>query len=102
MQVEHDETENRFFVRVGDEEADLAYTRPGRGLLDIQHTYVPESARGQGIAEALATAAFDYARRRGDRVIPTCPFVRKWLVGHPEEAALVDRRYAPVEDRPRG
>lgn len=101
MQVEHDEQEHRFFVRVGDEEAELAYTRPGRGLLDIQHTYVPESARGQGVAEALAVAAFDYARRCGDRVIPTCPFVRKWLASHPEEAALVDQRYAPAEDGPR-
>lgn len=100
MQVEHDEQEHRFFVRVGDEEAELAYTRPGHGLLDIQHTYVPESARGQGVAEALAVAAFDYARGRGDRVIPTCPFVRKWLASHPEEAALVDQRYAP-EDGPR-
>ncbi|HEX6049759.1 MAG TPA: GNAT family N-acetyltransferase [Gemmatimonadaceae bacterium] len=102
MRVEHEESRNRFFVRVGDEEAELAYTRPGRGLLDLQHTYVPESARGQGIAEALATAAFEYARQRGDQVIPTCPFVRKWLESHPEEASLVDRRFAPVQDRPRG
>ena len=101
MKVEHRERENRFIVRVGNEEAELEYTRPGRGLIDIQHTYVPPSARGRGVAEALAVAAFQFARERGDRVIPSCPFVRKWLLDNPDEATLVDRRYSLVEDRPR-
>ena len=101
MHVEHDESGNRFFVCVGDEDAELAYALPGRGLLDLQHTYVPESGRGQGIAEALAIAAFEYARQHGLRVIPSCPFVRKWLETHPEEASLVDRRFAYLLGRPR-
>lgn len=101
MKVDHREGEQRFVVRLGNEEAEMEYARPGRGLMDIQHTYVPASARGRGVAEALATAAFNYARERGDRVIPSCPFVRRWLASHPEEAALVDGPYASVEDRPR-
>ena len=94
MNVEHQERENRFIVRVGDDEAELAYSRPGPRLLDLEHTYVPKSARGQGVAEALATAAFDYAREHGDKVVPSCPFVRRWLRAHPELADLVDSPYA--------
>jgi predicted GNAT family acetyltransferase len=94
VKVEHREHEHRFIIRVDNEEAELTYTRPGPALIDIQHTYVPPSARGQGVAEALAAEAFQYAREQGDRVIPSCPFVRKWLASHPDEAALVDRRYA--------
>jgi len=94
MNVEHRERENRFIVRAGDDEAELAYTLPGPGLIDIQHTYVPRAARGQGVAEALAKAAFDYAREHGDKVVPSCPFVRQWLRAHPEVAGLVDARYA--------
>jgi uncharacterized protein len=102
VRVEHDEEGTRFFVRVGDDEAELAYTRVGPKLIDLQHTYVPESARGHGLAEALATAAFDYAKERGYRVVPTCPFVRGWLAHHPELAPLVDAPYAKfLEDRPR-
>ena len=102
MKVEHDEAGSRFFVRVDDDEAELTYTRVGPKLIDLQHTYVPASARGHGLAEALATAAFDHARERGYRVVPTCPFVRRWLTHHRELATLVDAPYAKfLEDRPR-
>jgi predicted GNAT family acetyltransferase len=102
MKVEHDERESRFFVHFDDEDAELAYSRAGPRLIDLQHTYVPESARGHGVAEALAEAAFAYARENGYRVIPTCPFVRSWLRHHPEEAALVDGPYAKtLENHPR-
>jgi predicted GNAT family acetyltransferase len=102
MKVEHDEKGSRFFVRVDGDEADLAYTRVGPKLIDLQHTYVPASARGHGLADALAEAAFDYAREEGLRVVPSCPFVRTWLRRHPEQAKLVDAPYAKsLEDRPR-
>jgi len=102
MNIEHDEPEGRFFVRFDDGDAELAYTRVGPKVIDIQHTYVPTGARGHGVAEALAGAAFEYARENGLRVVPTCPFVRKWLEAHPEEVKIVDPRYAkPLEHRPR-
>ena len=102
MKVEHLERENRFVVRMDGEEAELTYLRAGPKLIDIQHTYVPEDERGHGVAEELATAAFQYARERGYRVVPTCPFVRRWLATHPEEGKLVDAPYAKfLEDRPR-
>ena len=102
MKVEHNEREHRFFVPFDDEDAELAYSRIGPRLIDLQHTYVPESARGHGVAELLAEAAFAYAREQGYRVVPSCPFVRSWLRHHPEEAALVDSPYSKLlEDRPR-
>ena len=102
MQVEHEEKHHRFVVRIDGEEAELTYLRVGPKLIDIQHTYVPEGERGHGVAEALATAAFRFARERGYRVVPTCPFVRRWLGSHPDEAKLVDAPYAKfLEDRPR-
>jgi uncharacterized protein len=101
MQIEHLEDENRFVVRMDDEEAELAYLRAGPKVIDIQHTYVPEDERGHGVAEALATAALEFARERGYRVVPTCPFVRHWLEAHPEKAKLVDAPYAKrLDGRP--
>ena len=100
MNVEHEPAENRFVVRFDDDEAELAYSLVDARIMDIQHTYVPDSARGHGVAEALAKAAFAYARERKLRVVPTCPFVRKWLSAHPDEASLVDSRYAVRNDRP--
>ena len=105
MNVEHDEKAGRFSVRTDDDQdggdAELIYLRVGPKLIDIQHTYVPPNGRGHGVAEALATAAFDYARDRGYLVVPTCPFVRKWLGLHPELLKLVDPLYAKsLEQRP--
>ena len=101
MTVEHDEKGSRFIVRVEDEEAELIYARVGPKLIDLQHTYVPDGARGHGVADALAKAAFDFARERGLRVVPTCPFIRRWLATHPEELKLVDPPYAKaLEQRP--
>ena len=94
MTVEHDEAGGRFFVRVGDDEAELVYALVGPKLIDLQHTFVPESARGHGLADELSKAAVTYTRERGYRIVPTCPFVRRWLQAHPDEAKLVDPRYA--------
>ena len=101
MKVEHEErsTGGRFVVRFGDDEAELVYTRPRPNVIDIQHTHVPESARGHGVAEELAKAAFAYAREHGTRVVPTCPFVRRWLHSHPDEAKLVDAPRAASLER---
>src|SRR6476659_10313822 len=101
MKVEHDERNTRFVVHFDDADAELVYARVGPKLLDLQHTYVPESARGHGVAEVLAQAALSYAREQGYRIVPSCPFVRSWLRHHPEEASLVDPSYATLlDDRP--
>ena len=102
MTVVHDEKAGRFTVSEEGKEAELVYVRVGPKLIDIQHTFVPSGARGHGIAEALAKAAFDHARARGYRVVPTCPFVRRWLAVHPDELEVVDPPYAKsLEQRPR-
>jgi uncharacterized protein len=99
MRVEHREEEERFVAVLDDGEAELAYTHPERGVIDIQHTFVPRSARGQGVAEALAEAAFQWARERGDKVVPSCPFVRKWVTEHPEHGDVAHRDWVRPADR---
>jgi len=81
--VEHEPGNQRFIVRLPGGDAELTYTRPDRQTIDLKHTEVPESGRGHGVAEALAHAAMGYARKEGLQVIPTCPFVRRWLGRHP-------------------
>ena len=89
--IEHRSREQRFVAELAEGEAELRYALPAPGVIDLQHTAVPEGERGHGVAEALARAAFDYARAHKLRVIPTCPFVRSWLTRHPEENDLIDQ-----------
>lgn len=85
MHVEHDPRARRFVARLADGDAELVYDEFTDGVLDLQHTEVPPSARGEGVGDALVRAALAYARAEGKRVIATCPYVQRWLKAHPEE-----------------
>ena len=87
--VQHDAGAHRFYVRLPEGLAYLAYAPAGGNVIDVQHTFVPEEAEGQGVGSALATAAFAYAREHGLRVVPTCPYVSEWLGRHREVLDLV-------------
>ena len=49
------------------------------GVYNIDHTFVDNSLRGQGIASKLVQAAVDEIRRRGGEVQATCSYAVKWL-----------------------
>jgi len=89
MDVQHDPNRHRFFLEVSGGTAELAYRRLDERTVELAHTEVPDAASGLGIAGKLATAAFAWARQNGMKVVPTCPFVRKWLERHPDEQDLV-------------
>jgi predicted GNAT family acetyltransferase len=89
--VEHDAAGQRFVARLDAGDAYLAYRPSGPDTLDLQHTVVPEPARGAGVGEALVRAAMEHARAHHQHVIPSCPFVADWLEEHPEAADLVAR-----------
>ncbi|HEY4320650.1 MAG TPA: GNAT family N-acetyltransferase [Gemmatimonadales bacterium] len=89
MLVEHDASRHRFFVALPEGEGELVYTVVAPHLLDLQHTGVDPAVQHHGVADALAQAALEFARREDDRVIPTCPYVRNWLTRHPEYHDLV-------------
>lgn len=83
--VRHDPERSRFVVDLTDGEAELLYGRFSEHVLDLQHTEVPPSGRGQGVGGALVRAALGYAREHGLRVMTTCPYVQAWLRRHPDE-----------------
>lgn len=83
--VRHDAGGSRFVVDLPDGQAELIYGEFTEDVLDLQHTEVPQSGRGQGVGDALVRAALRYARERGAHVMATCPYVRAWLQRHPDE-----------------
>ncbi|MGZ8377932.1 MAG: GNAT family N-acetyltransferase [Gemmatirosa sp.] len=86
--VTHEPHAHRFVAETDDGLAVLTYEPAGPNVLDLQHTVVPQDARGNGVGEALVRAAFAHARAEGLQLMPTCPFVGAWLREHPEEADL--------------
>lgn len=65
-----------------------SYERQGN-MVDIQHTLVPPEARGKGMASVLIKGSLDILMRRGEKLIPTCPFVAAYLRKHPEYQVLL-------------
>jgi len=60
-----------------------------RGRIALIHTEVFPDYEGRGIAASLARFALDDARRRGLRVIASCPYVKRYLETHPEDHDIV-------------
>ncbi len=87
--VQHDAAAHRFVLKLEGAEAFLSY-RPAGTVLDLHHTYVPETFRGRGFAERLCQAAFEYAKAQRLTVIPSCPYISgAYLKRHPEYQPLV-------------
>ena len=67
-------------------------TFPDRdGAADIDHTFVDDTLRGQGVAGQLLQAAADQIRAEGKRARATCSYAEIWFERHPEEADLLCR-----------
>ena len=83
MYVRHNETAHRFELGTEENPALIQY-RLREGIIDMVHTEVPAEYKGQGLAGKLATAALDWARENGRRVVPSCSFIAGYIEKHPE------------------
>ncbi len=54
------------------------------GVAAIDHTFVDESLRGQGIAAELVKLAAEKIQDDGHQIAATCPYAVVWLDRHPE------------------
>eukprot|EP00695_Tsukubamonas_globosa_P003496 TRINITY_DN662_c0_g1_i1.p1 TRINITY_DN662_c0_g1~~TRINITY_DN662_c0_g1_i1.p1 ORF type:complete len:132 (-),score=24.54 TRINITY_DN662_c0_g1_i1:46-441(-) len=92
------QAENKFVFKLDGradltDEAILEYNLDSKAnTIDLYHTFVPGSFRGLGIAERLCDAAFDYAKEKDLKVIPTCSYVSEtYLKRKPEKQPQVSK-----------
>lgn len=77
--VIHHPARQCFVSRHGDHEAVLDYRLLADRGINFHHTYVPETLRGQGIAETLVRAGLAWARQEGLRIEASCWYVQRFL-----------------------
>ena len=92
LQVINNAEAGRFEVHLGDQVAFTEYRLLANGIL-FPHTEVPPAFEGKGVGGALVRAAMAFARERGEKVIPVCPFVAGYIAKHPEFHDLVIPEY---------
>ena len=73
--------ENRIYVKNTDNEtvAEVTFYEIENGVYNIDHTFVDDSLRGQGIGSKLVEEAVNTIKERGTKIQATCPFASKWL-----------------------
>ena len=74
MNTVHDSKKQEFRIDLGSYHAMLLYARHEK-IIDFYHIYVPDPFRNQGIAGKLLIYAFEYAKKEGFQVVPSCPFI---------------------------
>lgn len=81
----------RFVARIGGKEAAFVEVkRVDESTVDCSRTVTLEEFRGQGIAERVVAHVFEWARRNGKRIIPSCSYIAtRFLEKHPEFKEVV-------------
>ncbi|WP_297985129.1 GNAT family N-acetyltransferase [uncultured Chryseobacterium sp.] len=84
-EVKHNETDKNFEVFQDGKHAGLmTYTWAGDDKFIIDHTEVDEEYGGLGLGKQLVEAAVNFARDKGIKIIPLCPFAKKTIDKNPE------------------
>ena len=69
--------------------AEVTFPDIDENTVNINHTYVDDSLRGQGIAGQLMEAAAKQLRSQGKKAVLTCYYAIAWFEKHPEYSDLV-------------
>lgn len=108
--------DGRFVYRAEGAEAELTYAEApavgGVRRVSADHTYVPDSMRGQGIAGKLVDALIDTARAQGWKVIPAAAMSSRpsggtrngttcWQIKARRERALLATAWDPMRTQGR-
>ena len=81
---------DRFEITVDGVRAGLTQVVDAGGQRIFFHTEVGDEFGGQGLAGELVARALDATREAGLRVVPVCPYVKRFVGKHEEYADLVD------------
>jgi hypothetical protein len=73
---------SRFELALGADTAFVNYRRAGTVLV-LTHAEVPAELEGRGVGSRLVGGALDLVRARGERGVPQCPFVVRFIERHP-------------------
>ncbi|MDN6194774.1 MAG: N-acetyltransferase [Alkalibacterium sp.] len=77
--------DNRFYKEENDKlVAEITYL-PKDETVDVNHTFVDQSLRGQGVAEQLVDRVVAEMEKKGKKIVPSCPYVKALFERKPEK-----------------
>lgn len=77
--------------RTGKIVAEVTFPSLRDGLVDINHTFVDESLRGQGVAALLMREVAETLRRERKKARLTCSYAQKWFSEHADYSDIPEK-----------
>lgn len=88
--IRNDES-NRYELRDGEELAGFAvFELSEGGRVAFTHTQIDKAFRGRGFGDIIASESLADAARRGETIVPLCPFIARYLKGHEVPGGVID------------
>lgn len=77
---------NRIYLENDSKEciAEVTFPSISENEVNINHTYVDKSLRGQGVADKLLTALVHDLKKTNIKAVATCSYAVDWFENHPE------------------
>jgi len=77
--------------KAGKEVGEITFPSIDTNTVEINHTFVDPSLRGQGLAAKLVEAAVEKLRNEGKKAVPTCSYVKARFEENSEYQSLVPK-----------
>lgn len=85
------ESNRIYYEQEGRTLAEITFHALDDTTVNIDHTFVDECLRGQGVAGRLMELAAAELERTGRKAVATCSYARRWLENHPDQAEKLQR-----------
>lgn len=72
--------------------AEVTFPQIQDKVVNIEHTFVDNSLRGQGIASVLMQETAKQLRSEGKTAVLTCSYAKKWFSSHHEFQDVVQKK----------
>jgi len=82
---------NVFYIGDNEENAiaEITYIYIDNVAINVNHTFVDPSLRGQGIAKKLLDKVVEFAKEKNLKIKPTCSYAVKVFPRYPEYDSLI-------------
>lgn len=91
MEFQYEKERIALYNDQGETVAEVTFPAVGDTLVNLNHTFVDNSLRGQGVAGKLMEAAARQLREQNRKALLTCSYAVKWFEKHPEYADVVQK-----------
>lgn len=90
--INKDNGKNGVFMAVEDgvQMGEMTYVWAGEDKILIDHTGVPPQYEGQGVGKDMFMKAVEFAREKGIKIVPVCPFVVALFKRMPETRDVLE------------